>query len=437
MYMKPDLQKFYEAPVTELLHECLGEDVTPRFLVSASHNHHGPETSMGVNRSYLRDHFKQLVDATREACSQMQAVSLSVGSVLHYFGQGDKRDPHVLDPKLTVMELKPVSPRTETPLAVLAQWSMHPEVTLGARLPCPPPEGDDCVTRNAHITGDFVGDFERSCLRLTGAQECLFVNGAIGNLIVPWGVIWDSEKPGCEGLGDGRTPPAGCEDLPRNFRRSYLIGNELALAVRDVLTGHAMDPLRPRVGLVPMRSLKGAKTSFRRVYTSVYMNNALFQVGMAKLPRTQRPLGIGHELRELYTCADQHRLLPEPVVIPEHLTSHEQVAAYLKEHFDPHCESDGFESKSDPEFNQLPRRTGRFALFEMALFDIDTGKSQLRWLTMPAEIAPELVGFVSYDARQTLCACTLTVCVCVCVCVRVHSLCVCVCMCVFVCVCVC
>ena len=237
------------AEIRERVAERLGPDLAARTQVAihADHNHHGPDTAFDVNHEWYELFIDQAVDAVVEAVDVRRPARLEVAETEHHFGVRDSRDPRVTDPTLGVLKATATSGDT---IATLLFWSNHPEVTLfwegpSAEYLADDCEllglgGDDCTAEDAVFTADFPGWATRILEDELGGHAA-YVNGAVGNLITPLGAqVWevDDQHPVGNGLvaPDGAEPPLGASNYTeRNFRRTYLVGRELAHAALDAL----------------------------------------------------------------------------------------------------------------------------------------------------------------------------------------------------------
>ena len=198
---------------------------------------------------------EQASDAVVEAVDEMRPARLDVAETEHYFGLDDGRDPQVFDPTLGVLRATATNGRT---IATLLFWANHPETTLFWEPPI-------AAAEDAYFTADFPGWATRIIEDEFGG-EALFFNGAIGGLVTPLGSnVWEVGDDAPLGLGlvppDGAEPPLGADDFEeRNFRRTYLIGRELAGAALGALESAA--PVKSRTSTTKSRpSTRGCRTS--------------------------------------------------------------------------------------------------------------------------------------------------------------------------------
>lgn len=337
------------------------------IAIHADHNHHGPDTAFDVNHDWYDFMVSQAADAVVEAIDGLEPAALEVAETEHWFGLRDSRDVQVVDPTVGVLRATAVDDGDT--IATLTFWGNHPEVTL---FWSPPAEaiaddcallglaGDDCTAEDAYFTADFPGWTNRIIADELGG-ESLFINGAVGDLITPLGAnVWEvtDDAP----LGDGFTvpegaaPPIGASDYTeRNFRRTYLVGRELAHAALD-----ALDSAEP----ITDTSIDYDTTHF---YTR--MSNIGFRLLLAVDETTGRT-ALGHNPFELFNCPA------------------------TGEKSDATCTSDEFADEADPLLGTI--RSGDHVKSQVSSLRI--GPVGTMWL--PAEVGPEsTIGLPSgYDA---------------------------------------
>ncbi|TFH30034.1 MAG: hypothetical protein E4H00_05830, partial [Myxococcales bacterium] len=227
------------------------------ILVSATHNHHGPDTAFSINDDWFSLMADELAAAAEDAVAAMQPATMSSAVGDHGYGADDVRDPVIRNTLLNVLAVDAVD--GGQPIATLVQWTGHPESTLGWD---PPAEAanleeacaikgwtdGDCTAEGRYLTADYPG-VVRVRLQATRGGEVLYFNGPLGSQIGPGAApTWfiDEAHP----VGDGLTVPEGavplteCEDrapyLCRSFAKTESIGTELANAV-----GAAMEQSKP------------------------------------------------------------------------------------------------------------------------------------------------------------------------------------------------
>jgi hypothetical protein len=269
-----------------------------RIIITATHNHHGPDTAFDVNHGWYQYMSGQIADAIAEAVLSRRPARLHVAAGKHWFGMNDGTDPQVFDPNLNVMQAVDTRGRV---IATLVQWNLHPEATLGWS----PPPGvieDDCdalglVDEECHAEGRyFTADFPgvmRQDLQAAYGGEAVFLNGALGVLVGPGGAdVWevtDAHPLGNQLIApEGATAPGGGDNYTqRNFRRTVVIGEQLAAATMRLLETPAKIT-RPRMSY-----------DVEPFYT--YLSNFGFRVLLTLDPGTGRT-SLGHTPPLLYNC---------------------------------------------------------------------------------------------------------------------------------------
>lgn len=340
------------------------------ILVSATHNHHGPDTAFDINDDWFSLMADQLAAAAEDAVAAMQpaAVSSAVGD--HGYGVDDVRDPVIRNTLLNVLAIDAAegSAEGERPIATLVQWTSHPESTLGWH---PPAEAanleeacaikgwteGNCTAEGRYLTADYPGVL-RTRLQAARGGEVLYFNGPLGSQVGPGAAptwVVDEDHP----VGDGLTVPEGavplteCEDrapyLCRSFAKTESIGTELANAVRA-----AMEQSKP----VAVTELSVKVESF---YTR--LTNIGFRVLIADG-------GIGWTTPTLYNCTG-------------------------KPFSDDNCVEDGGEIIDDPLLQFFDSRITRGDVLESQIARVDFG--DVGMLFMPGELPPELVAGLPDD----------------------------------------
>jgi len=202
------------------------------LIVSATHNHEGPDTmglwGRSVTRSGYSEEYAQYVrmqsaEAIQVAVDNLQDVgSFAVGSVdvREYSDKGtsnlvrDSRDPKVIDERLGGAIFRNTAGET---IATLSHFGNHPEVL---------------ASRNSLITSDFP-DLLRTSLESGVVYDSytregyggvsIFINGAVGGLMTPLGItITDGEG------NDFRDP---------TFEKNDAFGKVMAEQAMDAIDG--------------------------------------------------------------------------------------------------------------------------------------------------------------------------------------------------------
>lgn len=270
-----------------------------KVIVTATHNHHGPDTAFDVNHDWYEHMSRQVSDAIVEAVKARRPARLRVAAGEHWFGMRDGTDPMIFDPALNVLQAVDVQGRT---IATLVQWNNHPEGTLNYS---PPTSviaadcavlgltGSACTARGRYFTADFPGIL-REDLNARYGGEVAFINGALGVLIGPGGAdVWEvtPQHP----LGNQLRAPAGAigpggvpgNFTQRNFRRTTLIGEQLAAAAIRLLE--------------PAEKIADPRVSYSVQPFYTYLSNLGFRILLTVDPATGRT-DLGHEVPMLYTC---------------------------------------------------------------------------------------------------------------------------------------
>jgi hypothetical protein len=337
------------------------------LIITATHNHEGPDTAFDVNHQWYDHMIDQTVDAVVEAIGNTKPATLRVASGEHWFASHDGVDPIVYDPTMNVLQA--VQRGTGETIATLVQWNNHPEVTLGWEPPVPAADcaalqamGETCDTEGRYFTADFPGILAETIEGEIGG-EVLYMNGAVGDLTGPLGTeVWEvtDEHPLGDQLHapDGAVAPGGGTDYTeRNFRRAVVIGEQTAFAALRLLDD-ADEVRRPRLDY-----------DVEPLYT--HMSHYGFRSLL--IPDAEgRPAGIGHNLPAMYTC---------PPAGPK---------------TDETCVSDGGGTTSDPLVGDI--RAGDHLKTEVSYLRIG---DDVAFVTLPAEIAGELVMGLPAGFRET------------------------------------
>lgn len=218
-----------------------------QVIISATHNHHGPDSAFDINDDWYSLAADAMVGAVTDAIgSGLLPARMTSAAGEHRFGQSDQRDPLIVDPRLNVLQVSDVE--TGDAIATVVQWASHPETTLGWT---PPGDitaectekgwaADDCSAEGRYFTADYPGVVREQVQAVVGG-EVLYYNGAIGSQIGPGRAdVWqiDDAHP----VGDGVTAPAGAQPVAgakdlrdRNMARTFAIGSALAAHVLELL----------------------------------------------------------------------------------------------------------------------------------------------------------------------------------------------------------
>ena len=225
-----------------------------KIIISATHNHHGPDTAFSVNDAWYEAMADEMAATINEAVTRMEPATLAVASGEHRFGVNDARDPVVLDPALNVLVAR--STETDDVIVTIVQWSSHPETTLGFEPSTKFDIADVCAAKGwtddsckadgRYFTSDYPGVL-RDVVSGEIGGEVMYFNGPIGSQIGPgqaptW--VVDTDHPVGDGwtVPEGARPVAGAEDFRgRSFAKTEAIGVQLGLHVLQLV--EAAEPL--------------------------------------------------------------------------------------------------------------------------------------------------------------------------------------------------
>lgn len=349
---------------------------TLSIVISATHNHMGPDTSgmSGMNHEYYRYMTDRVADAVVIAidANNLAPAKLKVARSAYQFGMADSHAPYIADPTLHSIQAVSVGEETERVLATLVQWQNHPEDTcfygediyadetqaayLRSVGECVSDDNEaTCNVEGQFISGGFAGIAMQKLMEDTAAPAAYF-NGPVGVLLAPLhAYVWETEGASGVPAGDGLVVPQSAVILPQSFHSQAVNGNELAKRVLSDLT-LAEEVIDPPV-------------TWNKHEFYGRISNAAFRLGMSLRPNGQ-PILLGHLKRDMFTC-------PESGVRD-----------------DTTCISDNYESASDPLLN-VPVRIGTFGKTET--WKIGIGPIGI--VTAPAEIAAELANGLPSDFR--------------------------------------
>ncbi len=219
-------------PVVERVREKL-----PGFkyvLVSATHNHEGPDTlglwgaspvQSGIDPDYMKKVEAGCVDAVKAADKARTPATVRIGKASDADLINDNRQPVVKHDELVVLQFR--DPKTDKALGVLVQWNCHPEAL---------------DSRNTEITADFI---YYTVKQLRETQKCpvAYFTGTVGGLMTTLKLPVKDEK-GKE-LADGT--------FEKSERYGRLVGMLAEKALKDAVPV-ALTPfdIRTRELLVPV-----------------------------------------------------------------------------------------------------------------------------------------------------------------------------------------
>ncbi|AWM36701.1 Neutral/alkaline non-lysosomal ceramidase [Gemmata obscuriglobus] len=205
-------------------------------LVSATHNHEGPDTlglwgaspvQSGVDPDYLKRVEAGCAEAVKAAEKALAAATVKIGTAADPALINDNRKPVVKHDELVV--LKFFEPKTDKPLGVLVQWNCHPEAL---------------DSRNTEVTADFI---YYTVKQLRETQKCpvAYFTGTVGGLMTTLKLPVKDEK-GKE-LADGT--------FEKSERYGRLVGQLAEKALKEAVpvTLTPFD-IRTRELLVPVEN---------------------------------------------------------------------------------------------------------------------------------------------------------------------------------------
>ncbi|MFW2390118.1 MAG: hypothetical protein ACN4G0_17410, partial [Polyangiales bacterium] len=362
-YFGPDIAVMVERIRARLPNEWSQAPI----LISATHNHHGPDTAFSINDDWFSLMTDEIAAAAEDAVEAMQPATMSSAVGDHGYGADDVRDPIIRNTLLSVLAVD--AEESGESIATLVQWTGHPESTLGWDPPaeaanleeaCPIKGWTDgnCTAEGRYLTADYPGVL-RERLQSSRGGEVLYFNGPLGSQIGPGAAptwVIDEDHP----VGDGLTVPEGavplteCEDRPaylcRSFAKTESIGTELANAVDAAM--EQADPV----------TVSELSVTIEKFYTR--LTNIGFRVLIADGD-------IGWQAPILYNCTG-------------------------KPFSDDNCVEDGGEVIDDPLLTPFfDSRIAGGDVIGSQIAHIDFGNVGI--LFMPGELPPELVSGLPDD----------------------------------------
>ncbi|MBN9119912.1 MAG: neutral/alkaline non-lysosomal ceramidase N-terminal domain-containing protein [Planctomycetes bacterium] len=223
-------------------------------LVSATHNHEGPDTlglwgpspvQSGIDPEYLKKVEAGCVDAVRAADKARKPALASIGAARDADLVHDNRKPVVKHDELVALHFR--DPKTDKPLGVLVQWNCHPEAL---------------ASKNTEITADYI---YYTVKYLRESQKCpvAYFTGTVGGLMTTLGLPVKDEK-GKE-LAD--------ETFEKADRYGYLLAKLAEKALKDAapITLTPFD-VRTRELLVPVDN-----NIYRLAWSFGVLNRAMYK----------------------------------------------------------------------------------------------------------------------------------------------------------------
>ncbi|MCI0701196.1 MAG: hypothetical protein L0241_08965 [Planctomycetia bacterium] len=272
-------------------------------LVSATHNHEGPDTlglwgsspvQSGIDPDYLKKVEAGCAEAVKLADKARKPATVRIGKASDPDLLADGRLPIVKHDELVVLQFR--DPKTEKALGVLVQWNCHPESLASA---------------NTEVSADYV---YYTVKQLRESQKCpvAYFTGTVGGLMTTLKLPLKDEK-GKE-LADGTF--AKCE------RYGRLVGLLAEKALKDTVP-IKLTPfeIRTREILVPVDN-----NVFRLAHTFGTLNRALYVWEKNPMPKkftetkdVSKPVAVKTEvgylrLGELEVAAIPGEIYPELVL---------------------------------------------------------------------------------------------------------------------------
>jgi hypothetical protein len=223
-------------------------------LVSATHNHEGPDTlglwgpspvQSGIDPEYLKKVEIGCVDAVKAADKARKPAAARIGSARDAELLHDNRKPVVKHDELVVLRFS--DPKTGKALGVLVQWNNHPEAL---------------ASKNTEISADYI---YYTVKYLRESQKCpvAYFTGTVGGLMTTLGLPVKDET-GKE-LADGTFEKAD--------RYGYLVAKLAEKALKDAAP-IALTPfdIRTRELLVPVDN-----NIYRLAYSFGVLNRDMYK----------------------------------------------------------------------------------------------------------------------------------------------------------------
>lgn len=198
-------------------------------MVASTHQHEGPDVigqwgesiaKSGVDPEYLAFVVTRVVEAVRQAESNLAPVAARYGTAVNEEILRDSRLPIVKDGVIRVLEF--VRTKDQKRHAILVQQNCHPEAL---------------TSRNQYITADFPYFAIKELEERYGCPVAMF-SGAVGGLMTIPGTIKDDE---------------GREFRDGNFEYAEVYGRKLARSAGEAVDSAKATTLTPiQVGVQPV-----------------------------------------------------------------------------------------------------------------------------------------------------------------------------------------
>jgi hypothetical protein len=223
-------------------------------LVSATHNHEGPDTlglwgpspvQSGIDPDYLKKVEAGCAAAVKTADEARKPAAVRIGSARDGDLLHDNRKPIVKHDELVVLRFS--DPKTDKLLGVLVQWNNHPE---------------SLSSKNTEVSADYI---YYTVKYLRESQKCpvAYFTGTVGGLMTTLGLLVKDEN-GKE-LADGTFEKAD--------RYGYLVAKLAEKALKDA-TPITLTPfdIRTRELLVPVEN-----NIYRLAYSFGVLNREMYK----------------------------------------------------------------------------------------------------------------------------------------------------------------
>ncbi len=225
------------------------------IIISATHNHQGPDTAFNINDNWYQLMVDETLDAMNRAIDNLQEAKLTVASGEHNFGVSDQSGPDIRDASLNVLAIDAAD---GSAIATIVQWNSHPETITGLHpdrhgyditAACAEQgwDANDCQAEGRMFTSDYPGAL-RDYIMANRGGEVLYYNGAVGDQVGPHSSpVWKVTEAH-PASGDGVQIPEGAEPLVedcsaqnrdpffcRTFATIETVGTALAKASMSLL----------------------------------------------------------------------------------------------------------------------------------------------------------------------------------------------------------
>jgi hypothetical protein len=267
--------------------------------VSATHNHHGPDTAFDVNHSWYEHMSDQVAAAVVAALKARQPARLRVAAGQHWFGMNDSTDPQIFDPRLNVLQAVDTSGKV---IATVVQWN-NPSRGHARLLTAPVGDlrrlrrarlvGGDCSAEGRYFTSDYAGVLRQDLIARYGGEAALPERCArradrsrrragLGGHGPSTRSETSSWRRGCAGRGGGSDYTARATSGARRSSASSLRS-------------------RPDACSTPRRPISDSRISYAVQPFFTRLSNLGFRILLVVDPSTGFTQ-LGHNVAPLYNC---------------------------------------------------------------------------------------------------------------------------------------